>query len=174
MSHKNIVFFLCAMGLAVPEASAFAASETCDAASYKVPPELSGWAHPVEGKATGAQKTSSAFSLTLGQAAQVPLLPASERQFVLQSGALKHHFDFAGMVRFHISKKETYRVMLGGKAWIDVVSDGKSLDSVAHQHGPACSGIVKMVDFILEPGDYVLQLSGNAQQDVKVMILQAS
>lgn len=64
----------------------------------------------------------------------------------------------------------TYRVALGGTAWIDLVRDGKPLASTAHAHGDACTGIAKTGDFTLVPGRYTVQLSGAKQPMVKVLV----
>jgi hypothetical protein len=44
------------------------------------------------------------------------------------------------------------------------------LTSIAHGHGPDCSGIRKMVDFRLEAGSYVLQIVGNGAPTVRVLV----
>ncbi len=49
---------------------------------------------------------------------------------------------------------------------------GKSLSSVAHAHGPDCTGVRKMVDFRLSPGAYILQLSGATEASLPVMIVR--
>ena len=63
-----------------------------------------------------------------------------------------------------------YRIALGSGAWIDLISNGKPVISIAHGHGPACTGIRKMVDFDLKPGHYTLQISANADQQTSLLI----
>jgi hypothetical protein len=46
------------------------------------------------------------------------------------------------------------------------------MDSTAHAPGPPCTGIRKTVQFVLQPGGYVLQISANADPDIAVMISQ--
>ena len=60
-----------------------------------------------------------------------------------------------------------------GNAWVDVVRAGRALASSAHGHGPACTGIRKIVDFRLQPGRYVLQVSGGTSASVPVLIARA-
>lgn len=74
---------------------------------------------------------------------------------------------------FAIPRTGTYKVALGSGAWVDVVSQGRALASTAHGHGPACTGIRKIVDFNLAKGLYALQLAGIAGDSVKVMIVPA-
>ncbi len=64
----------------------------------------------------------------------------------------------------------TYRVALEHKGWIDVLEAGRSLASSKHGHGPACTGIRKMVDFRLKRGRHVLRLSKLAEDEVRVLI----
>jgi len=51
-----------------------------------------------------------------------------------------------------------------------VVSGGKAAASVAHSHGPDCSGVRKMVDFPLTPGTYTLQIAGSRQRAITVLV----
>jgi homogentisate 1,2-dioxygenase len=61
-------------------------------------------------------------------------------------------------------------VALGSGAWIDVLKGKAAMASVAHGHGPDCSGIRKMVDFRLSPGRYTLQIAANGEQTLPLMI----
>src|SRR3546814_5095624 len=76
----------------------------------------------------------------------------------------------AALVPIEIATAGTYRVALSEGAWVDMVRDGTSLPSVAHGHGPRCSGIHKIVDFKLAPGRYALQLSAMQTPQVRVLI----
>jgi hypothetical protein len=81
-------------------------------------------------------------------------------------GSVSH----GGMVNLTIADAGKYRIGIGSGAWIDLVRDGVSLDSVGHGHGPACSGIRKMVDFALTPGRYVLQIAGNGEATLPLIV----
>src|SRR3546814_15522424 len=76
----------------------------------------------------------------------------------------------AALVPIEIATAGTYRVALSEGAWVDMVRDGTSLPSVAHGHGPRCSGIHKIVDFKLAPGRYALQLSAMQTPQVRLLI----
>src|SRR3546814_1700941 len=80
----------------------------------------------------------------------------------------------AALVPIEIATAGTYRVALSEGAWVDMVRDGTSLPSVAHGHGPRCSGIHKIVDFKLAPGRYALQLSAMQTPQVRVLIARRS
>jgi hypothetical protein len=55
---------------------------------------------------------------------------------------------------------------------VDVIREGAAVPSVAHGHGPACTGIRKMVDFDLASGAYTLQLAGNASATLPLMLVR--
>lgn len=66
-----------------------------------------------------------------------------------------------------------YGVAAGSKVWIDLVANGTAQTSVEHGHGPACSGIRKIVWFDLEPGAYGLALSKGEAASVRVLVVRA-
>lgn len=78
-----------------------------------------------------------------------------------------------GTLTLTVTAAGTYRIALGGRAWIDLVQSGTPLVSSAHGHGPACSGIHKIVDFRLEPGSYAVQLSGSVEDTVTLMVAKS-
>lgn len=76
----------------------------------------------------------------------------------------------ATVLGIRIALAGTYRVAIGTAAWLDLVKDGKVVESIAHDHGPTCSGIRKMVDFTLARGSYTLQLSGSPDTKSGVLV----
>jgi hypothetical protein len=77
---------------------------------------------------------------------------------------------FGGVYHVTIATAGAYRVALQNGAWVDLVRDGKSLTSVAHMEGAPCSGIRKIVDFALQPGTYIVQLSGAKTAQTRILI----
>ena len=67
----------------------------------------------------------------------------------------------------------TYRFAIGNASWIDIVKDGEKIQSVRHGGGPACSGIRKMVDYPLQQGTYLIQLSAGGDPQVGVLVVKA-
>ncbi len=108
--------------------------------------------------------------LALGEPADVALGPAETMILAAPLDKPVAPGDRGGLLTFHIGLSGTYRIALGGKAWIDVVQRGIPLPSTAHAHGEPCSGIAKQVDFALVPGDYVLQLSDSAAPHIAVLL----
>lgn len=72
---------------------------------------------------------------------------------------------------FRVAKAGIYQIGLSNGAWIDVVRGGKVLASSKHGHGPACTGLRKMVSFALTPGTYTLQLASMPAAEMRVMIV---
>lgn len=66
-----------------------------------------------------------------------------------------------------------YGLAAGSKVWIDLVAGGTAQTSVEHGHGPACSGIRKVVWFDLKPGTYDLALSKGEAASVRVLVVRA-
>jgi hypothetical protein len=117
-----------------------------------------GWGHPA-GTALGV---GSASTLTLKPAAQIDFKPALARP--AKDGS------FGGLFPIDIAKAGRYRIALSQGAWIDLVRKGDRLKSTDHAHGPACSGIAKIVAFDLMPGRYWVQLSGAKDATINVMV----
>jgi len=77
---------------------------------------------------------------------------------------------FGGVYHVTVTAAGTYRVVLQNGAWIDLMRDGKSLTSIGHMEGAPCSGIRKIVDFDLQPGTYIVQLSGAKTSQMRILI----
>jgi hypothetical protein len=132
------------------------------------PPKTFDGARPIAAARTLGGEPHPA--LTLAEPAHLALVEARKLILISPPGKPVGEADKGGLVRLHIAMSGTYRIALGGKAWIDVVAKGRSLESVAHSHGAPCSGIAKQVDFTLAPGDYTIQLT-EAQTDTLDMLV---
>lgn len=109
--------------------------------------------------------------IAIGQGTGLMLDPADKVTFAKAPDRPIKADSFGGVYQFNVATAGTYRVALAAGAWIDVVRDGKSLASVAHTEGPACSGIRKIVDFALTPGSYTLQFSSAMKAPMRVLIV---
>lgn len=144
----------------------------CPTTPAALPGELSGWNQ--RASLAAAQDAGSAARLTPGMGVDGTLRPTPEVRYALRPEKPGGSVSFGGIYAFTVSKAGRYRVALGSAAWIDVINaseTAKGLTSIAHGHGPDCSGIRKMVDFALEPGDYLLQILATA--DAKLPLLVA-
>jgi len=165
--------YWCVLALAMIAAPAFAQEATpapCPATPAPLPAQFAGWTNtaPVAATATGTDIAKA--QITVGNRADVALLPAEQVQFLAPEKAAVAG-THSGMVHFVLPDARTYRVALGAGAWIDVVRDGKAIDSDAHGHGIPCTPVRKTVDFALTPGDYVLQIAGNRDASLSVLIV---
>lgn len=72
-----------------------------------------------------------------------------------------------------ITEAGRYGIAADGKVWIDIRADTVPLASVGHGHGPACSGIRKIVWFTLAARTYELALSKAEAASVRLLVVRA-
>ena len=145
-------------------AAAFAAPAEKPAAACPaepvLPPELAGWSRDA------SSKTIYAYGDDLG-ADWSPLGPARTALPLHKFESLRYGiaperkpdvYKFGGMIPIDVKKPGRLIVALDAGAWIDLVRDGTVVKSVTHGHGPAGSGIRKMVEFDVTQGRYQLQI----------------
>ena len=113
--------------------------------------DFEGWGHP------------SGTRLVVGSEAMLTPEPAPAVDFKPALARAPKTGTFGGYFPLDVPKPGRYRVGLSQSAWADLVQKGARLKPAEHAHGPACSGIAKIVAFDLQPGRYWLQLS-NAQE----------
>jgi hypothetical protein len=165
--------YWCVLALAAFSAPAFAqeaAPAPCPAMPAPLPAEFAGWASATQVTAAATATDLGKAQIALGGRVDIALVPAAQVQFLVPEKAPMGD-THSGMVRFTVPAARTYRVALGAGAWIDVVRDGKAIASGAHGHGVSCTPVRKTVDFALTQGDYVLQISGNRDATLSVLIL---
>lgn len=144
--------------------------EAC-AAPAELSPALAGWNAPAKAVTAAARAGQTGKALiTSGEAVAVTLVQTPSVRFAAQPSKPGGSVSFGGMLAFDVPEAGTYRVAQDARSWVDVIEDGKVAESVAHGHGPDCSGIAKMVDFKLSPGRHLLQVSANGAQTMKVMV----
>ncbi len=131
---------------------------------YSVPAEYSAWADPQSAPANGKGQ------LEPGAAYDLVLVPSDEVAYRLPPERRAQEGSFGQVAALHLERAGTYRIALDKAAWIDVVSGGTRTASTAHGHGPACSGIRKIVDFELAAGDHAIQLSGSPDAQMRIMV----
>ena len=146
------------LALLIAQAAPAPAAPRCDAARPAMPASLAGWSE------TGSVGT-------IGKAFVVPAVdPTTIRG--LRIGEVTRAGN-AALVPFEVDHDATYRVALSDRAWVDVAAGKAAIKSSAHMHGPACSGIAKVVDFPLKRGRYSLHLTGIAAPSIRVLIAAA-
>lgn len=123
---------------------------------------------PVPGFAPGQARLSS--TLPVGRAVELPLKPADDVAYPVPLARPAAAGTQGGVFALEIGTAGTFRLLLSGRAWIDLVRDGAALVSTEHSHGAPCSGVAKIVAFKLEPGKYQLQLSEAETRTIVVKV----
>ncbi|OJY67970.1 MAG: homogentisate 1,2-dioxygenase [Sphingobium sp. 66-54] len=159
-----------ALAAAAPAGTAATAAPACPATPAPLPAALAPWTEPASLTAAMNAAGLEAATLPLGAAKDLALSRTPQVRYAVRPERPGGSVSHGGMARFVVVQAGVYRVAMDSAAWIDVVADGKSLESVKHGHGPDCSGIRKMVDFQLAPGAYVLQVVGNGTPGVRVLV----
>lgn len=137
-----------------------------------LPLELDAWKTlSYVGAAKSADELSNA-TLKVAKASYVGLISTPKMKYVLRPMNEGGTVSYGGMFEVQINESGTYRVVLGNASWIDVTKDGKPAQSIAHSEGPKNSGIRKMVDYKLESGMYVLQLSAGADSSSVILVMK--
>ena len=172
--RRSFFVAMAAFALIAPGADVFAEEPSCTAGNAALPAELAGWASrdPIA-RATDAAD-AAASPIATRRPADVAPEPAGKISFAASPGKTVAGETHAGLLAFHVETAGSYRVVLGAGAWVDVIQRGSALASTAHRHGPQCSGIRKMVDFSLTPGDYLLQIAASSAPSIAVMVARLS
>lgn len=137
-----------------------------------LPVELNAWKSlSYVNAAKNAEELSNAM-LTVNKASFVGLYNTPKVTYVIRPINEGGTVSYGGMFQIKINEEGIYRIALGNASWIDLTKDGKAANSVAHKGGPENSGIRKMVDYSLEAGIYVLQLSSGADSTTALLIAQ--
>jgi hypothetical protein len=134
------------------------------------PPVLAGWTSKQDVKSALKADGLAQAALTIDHGANVTLHPTRDVSYVTQPDKPGGSVASGGLLSVAVATAGTYQINLSAGAWIDLLQDGKAILSTAHAPGPACTGIRKTVQFPLQPGRYVLQLSANATPDIEVMV----
>lgn len=161
-------------GMALPLASAFAADQpAAPACTVRAEPTgaLAPWSRTAPFTAAGAPHQLPAAALPIGRAVDLVLQPTPRVRFRVQPEKPGGPVTYGGMIVFNVHQAGTYRVALGSGAWVDMVSGSRTIASIAHGHGPACTTVRKIVDFPLTAGRYTLQIGGSATQRIQAMLV---
>lgn len=144
---------------AMDPAAAAEAPAACPATPV-LPPELADWARAASSRtiyAYGADLAAD-WSLLGPAKTELPLHRFESLRYGIASERKPDVHKFGGMIPIAVEKPGRLVVALDAGAWIDMVRDGARVKSIAHGHGPACSGIRKMVEFDVTQGRYLLQI----------------
>ena len=136
----------------------------------KLPAALSGW---LSRNALGAAATAAEAgkaALPLGKGVDGQLKRNGDVAFPVLPGKPGGSVSYGGLFEIPVEAAGDYQVSLGTGAWIEVVRDGAAVESTAHAPGPPCASLKKTVVFPLNPGRYLLEISGNADPVLPLMV----
>ena len=77
---------------------------------------------------------------------------------------------FAGFVTLPAPAAGDYIVSLSGEAWIDVIQDGKPVESYSHSGDPNCPGMRKSVRFTLAAKPVTIQISNGPEDHILLAV----
>lgn len=161
------------LAAAVP-ATAFAApaAPSCPSAPV-LPPELADWSRDASSKTIYAYGDDLGADWSpLGAArTALPLHKFESLRYGIAPERKPDAYKFGGMIPIDVKKPGRLVVALDAGAWIDLVRDGAVVKSLTHGHGPACSGIRKMVEFDVTQGRYQLQIVNAPTASIHAMAL---
>ncbi|APL93985.1 hypothetical protein EWH08_04605 [Sphingobium indicum] len=161
---KRLLFLL-----AFLPSGALAAPDPCASA----PPLAEPWTSWTQSGSVMAGATlSSAPRIILGKPVTATLRPAPQVQFVVPPGRSvpKSH---AGLFTLAVKDAARIGIALSAAAWVDAATGATALASAAHEHGPRCSGIRKIVWFDLPPGLHAIQVAGAINPSIRIMAADA-
>jgi len=100
------------------------------------------------------------------------LLPQGSVAFAAPPGRQKKTENAtAGLLFFKTGAAGHYRISLSSHHWIDVLDEGKAIESLSHEGRGGCELLHKVVEFQLPADrDLVIQLSGDTAATVDVLV----
>jgi len=170
----RLTVLLAVAALAAPAAALAqeAAPAACPATPAALPAGLEAWASPAPLAAATTAADAGKASLKIGQAFDAALPGTPAVTYALRPEKPGGSVSYGGIFAVDVTKPATYTIALSTGAWIDVVRDGKTLQSTAHGRGPACTTLRKMVAFPLEPGRYLIQIAANGEPKIGIMVAE--
>ncbi len=141
----------------------------CAAVDEAVPAPWTGWTAP--DPLLGGANSGAAGKLVVGHAYSAALSASPAVTYAVPPGKPAAAGSFAGLFTLTVDTAGTYSIALSEGAWIDVApAGGAALAPVSHGHGPDCTSIHKVVDFALQPGVYVVQVSAAPKSPVVIAV----
>jgi NitT/TauT family transport system substrate-binding protein len=148
----------------------------CSAWNSDLPANWAGWGEAANDVAAAATPEDAAkAAIAVGKKSSVTLAPARGVKLRVETPDIDPPPDaHKGMLSLHVPAEGFYWVAVDSGLWVDVVQDGKILESTDHGPGPRCASIAKTVQFALKAGDAEIQLSDNRGAKVDLMVARAS
>lgn len=157
---------------AIAQVAPHAAPACAEVSDSRLPADFAGWASTASQLKASAGGAADMVPLLPGdRPAEVRLLPAASVALPVAPGqARAPDKAHAGLVRIAIPQTGTWRLAASTPVWIDVVSGRTPVASSGHGRMAPCTSLRKVVEFPLDAGDYVVQLSGNPGPDLRLLL----
>lgn len=124
-----------------------------------------GWTKPA--RHVAARTPNLRFALKTNSSSQLQLHPEPAVAVPLKKDRAKQPGEFAGLAALEVTKAGRLEVTLSDRAYVDLIRDGRALDSTAHGHGK-CPGVAKAVMFDVTPGRYIVQIADSRSRSVRI------
>lgn len=147
-----------------------------DACTAKLPPpaEMASWATPDARAAATEEADIARAALVPGKAVIARFAPVADVRYRVPPEKADGPATYGGLYSLKIAEAGTYRIASSAAPWMDVFVAKTPVTSTAHGHGPNCTGIDKMVDFPLQPGDYLVQFSESLKPTAEIMVVKVT
>jgi hypothetical protein len=156
---------------ALPALAQPAEHKACEAVSdAALPAPLAGWTGRVPLAAAADAGGAAKAELPVGKGVDAQLRHNGEVAFPVLPAKPGGSVSYGGLYGLRIAEAGDYQVSLGSGAWIELVQAKSLVESTAHAPGPACTTLKKTVVFPLKPGRYVLEITGNGEAVLPVMV----
>jgi hypothetical protein len=132
-------------------------------------PTPEGWAKPA--RHVAAKNPRMRFALEPNSSAQLELHVQRSVVLATKQGKPGWMNRFAGLAAIDVKKAGKLDVALSSKAYVDLVRDGRTLQSVDHRRAN-CNGVFKVVTFDVEPGRYIVQVADAQARNLRLGTIQ--
>ena len=112
----------------------------------------------------------AAARIEAGQAVLLDLHPDGEVAYRSLPQGEGEAASSGGMAVIAIAQPGRWQVAIDRPGWVDLVGTGGPAEALRFGPGEPCSGIRKAVTFALEPGEYVLEVSGVLDGQIGVLV----
>lgn len=147
-----------------------------DTCTGRLPPPagMEAWSSPAPLAAARSEADLAQAALKPGQAISARLAPVDQVKYRVPPEKADGPATFGGLYRLTVAEPGTYRIASSAAPWMDVFAAGGATPAktVHFGHGPACTGLGKMVEFALQPGDYLLQFSESLTPDPELLVVK--
>jgi hypothetical protein len=144
----------------------------CETFTWNLTRELAAMKEPATLLAASADPEVNPVRLKEGGHVTATLLPQGSIKFV-KPPARQRKVDHAtaGLLFFKNNHAGRYRISLTSDHWIDLLDDGKTIESLSHEGRNGCELLHKSVEFELPANrDLVIQLSGDDAATVGIVV----